>query len=198
MYTPREVLARRKGNAPGRHEPEAVPGGVRRLLAETADHLVRLENLVPHSYQGAWRAARGSRTYVVLDGALWIREDKGTARRLERGQAFSTTPGRTFEIATGEIPASVLVIEPPGLSASLEAVPSDRAPSPGGGAAVERLRFESPRPRQGTFDERTARANAAQGLGRTQPLPARTQSAAEVSFGFSIPGTNLAPVVPEP
>ena len=199
MYKPRDVVERRGTNDRTASELEPVPGGLRRRLVATGDYEVCSETLLPHAYQGAWQSTKGHRTYVVLGGALWIREAKGQAMRLVRGQSFTTAPDRAFEIATGAAVASILLIESPGFAASLERVPGDREPSPRPDAsALTRSVVEQARRVQGTFAERTARANAAQGLSRAQPHPGRAQTAADLSFGFSVPGTNLAPVVPEP
>jgi hypothetical protein len=196
-YKPKELLDRRRVGARPRDGSEATPGGLRRKLAATAIYELYVETLLPRIYQGGWQASIGQRTYLVLAGALWVREAGGPASRLLRGQTFTSHPDRAFEVGTGNEGASVLVVQPPGFDAALERVAGPREASPR--PDVTALDKAEPRPRaQGSFVERTARANAAQGISRAQPFPGRAQTAGEVAFGFTVQGTNLAPVVPEP
>jgi hypothetical protein len=199
MYKPKEVLDRRKASGRPADEPETTAGGLRRRLAVTTAYELHLETLLPRADQGVRRCRNGERTYLVLAGALWVREATGPASRLLRGRTFTTHPEHSFEIGAGAEGASVLVIQPPGFDTRLERVSGTREPSPRPDvAALSLARLEPRRRAQGSFPERTARANAAQGFSRAQPLPARGKAASEVAFGFTVGGTNLAPVVPEP
>ncbi len=205
MYAEKQVLAQRPN--PSRRAIKAPPEGVdptpwgfRRRIATTHSHEVELEFLASGAHQGEQTAERGQLTVVVLAGVLWVRERSlRSIKCLQAGQSFTSTPMCAFEIATGSEGATTIVIRPPGFASALERVPgSGNQLEP---EAIARSLANQARAgwrRQGTFEERTGRANAAQGVSRVQPIPVAPRSAADVALGVGQQGVNLAPVVPEP
>ncbi len=199
MYTHRDVETKRKPAAPP-IDPTArreTDWGWRQAVVLGDDYEVWLEHLGAHAKLGIQKADAGQLTLVILAGVLWSRAG-GKVARLRPGQHFASTPGRPFELATGAEGATVLRIQPPGLDARIERIAGTANQLPTG---TRRIAIPPAPPAwrvQGSFEERSVRANAAQGLARVVPPPGQPRTAAEVAFTATQHGTNLAPVVPEP
>ena len=182
----------REGPTPSRTEspqPERrrMPWGWRRMLATCPTYVVSQELVNPGARTGVCEAPGGPLTVAVQSGVLWVREPaSGATARLTAGQAYVTAPGRSFELATGAVPATILRVQPPRLEMAW-------VPGP-----VVMPMVTAGRAGQPSLEDRAAAANAAQGLSRVQPLPGQPRTAADVDFAFNQHGVNLAPVVPEP
>lgn len=199
MLSHAEILERRKPPRPRADPLEATDWGWRRMIASGPEYEVIVDVLGPGARKGTQRAKRGQQTLFVLAGSLWLKNGAaGEVRRVGRGQAITTPADSEFEIATGSEGAELLVIRSFAFTSTLEQVGTgnrlERRP------ATRSPQLDAPRKHpQPTFEERAARANAAQGLARVQPLPAQPRTATEVTGGcFNSVGVNLAPVVPEP
>ena len=200
MLSHAEILERRKIARTKADPAEPTPWGWRRRIATGPDYEVLVELLVAGARKGVQRARRGQQTLFVLAGVLWFKDvASGVVTRLGPGQSVTTGAGREHELATASQEAEVLVIQSAGFESTLE-----RAAGTGNALDPKRRSKRTPatearaRRPQGSFEERSARANGAQGLGRVQPLPGQPRTAADVAFGFGGTGVNLAPVVPEP
>jgi hypothetical protein len=195
-----EILERRK-TAKAKADPvQTTDWGWRRDLATAGDYVVFVETLLAGANQGVRRATHGQQTLYVLAGVLWFKDRaSGAVTRLAARQSVTTNLDSEYEIATSREGAEILVVQSAGFEAALERVAGTGNrlhPKPGA-----RRPPTGPTPRrrpQVSFEDRTASANGAQGLGRTQPLPAQPRAAADVSFSFGPTGVNLAPVLPEP
>ncbi len=199
MYTGKDVTTKRKPPqpVPDPTAPEATDWGWRRPFTRGDDYEAFLEHLGAGAHLGKLSAPTGQLTLLVLQGALWVRED-GKVARLAAGRHFTSTPGRSFELATGAEGATLVRIQPTGYDGVLERAPGtgNRLPQAARTAPIIAARPEWRT--QGSLPDRTARANAAQGLARVLPVPGQARTAAEVAFSTTQPGTNLVPVVPEP
>ncbi len=199
MYTGKDVTAKRKPQAPAPDPtaPEATDWGWRRALTRSDDYEAFLEHIGAGAHLGKLVAPTGQLTLMVLQGALWVRED-GKVARLPAGRHFASTPGRSFELATGAEGVSFMRIQPAGYDRILERAPGTGNRLPHAARTAPILPARPAWRGQGSLQERTARANAAQGLARVLPVPGQPRTAAEVAFSTTQPGTNLVPVVPEP
>ena len=197
MWDRKQILAPRRTAPRGSEGPGRTTWGWRRQLATGDGYEVFEELVLARSNLGVARARSGSRTYHVLAGALWIRESLAAGPRTSRlvaGQSFTARPDQPFMLGTGGEGARLFVVQTAGFDDRLERVSVGEGPME---AASPSATPRAPSP-AGTLEERAARTNAAQGLGRTQPVPRQARSAAAVAMGFNQHGVNLAPVVPEP
>lgn len=179
-----------------RADVEPTRWGWRHRLAATDSYCILREVIGAGANLGVWAMARERCTAIVLGGLLWTRNlGTGAIAQHRPGQAFFVDPGTRLELGTGRLEASLLLVGPAGLDESLR-------PEPGTGNMLARrppadVGPQPARAPQRTSEERAARANAALGLQRLQPLPGSARTAADVSYGFNQHGANLAPVVPE-